>query len=366
MPPTDASPTDASPADASPPAPPVASPADAATRPAVRQRLARPVPILPSMEAMVFDDYGAADVLFRKTIPTPDPGPHDVLVRVHAAGVNPLDAAVRAGTLRLFGGGGFPKVVGADLAGEVAQTGTAVTDVQPGDAVMGLLGGLGRGSYAQYAVVPRRQLAPLPAGLSFAEAAALPVAAVTALQGLRDAGRLMPRQRLLVNGASGGVGHIAVQLGRRLGAHVTAVCSARNHAFVRDLGADAVVDYRAQEVTDLAARFDLVFDTAGTLGFWGARRILTQYGRFVTTVLGPSIFFWSAVSRLLPTSTLPQTARFVAVRPRATDLELLTRWVEAGEVRPYVSATHPLAEAPAAHRQIETGHTRGKIVLTVG
>jgi NADPH:quinone reductase-like Zn-dependent oxidoreductase len=318
------------------------------------------------MRAVIFDTYGPPEVLrLAEDVPTPSPGAGEVLVRVAAAGVNPLDWKIRRGDLSLVAGLGFPKTLGADVAGEVVAVGTEVSGWRVGDTAVAMLGGLDGGAYADYAVVPVTQAAKVPALVTPVEAAALPVAAVTALQGLRDHGRVAQGDHVLVNGASGGVGHVAVQIAHHLGARVTAVASGRHQAFLREtLGAERAVNYETEDVRRLDARFDVIFDPAGTLDFWAARPILADGGRFVTPVPGPWAFLWDALTRLVPASLRRgQTARFVAAQPRAEDLRQLVAWAADGTLRPIVSQTYPLAGAAEAHRHAEYDSVRGKLVL---
>lgn len=314
------------------------------------------------MHAIYYSEYGSADVLRYGELPTPRPKPQQLLVRVHAGSVNPVDWKLRRGELKLVSGWRFPQVPGRDVAGVVAEVGAAVTAFRPGDRVFGMLdSGLG-GAYAEYAVLSAAVAAPVPAGLSFEEAAAVPLAGFTALQALRDRGRLRPGERVLVNGAAGGVGLLAVQLARLLGAgRVVGVCSARNAALVRSLGADEVIDYQQHDFTRARAAYDLVFDAVASSSYRQSRATLRPGGRYVTTVPNPLdlLLGW-------PLSVAAgHRLRAVLARSRGRDLRRLADWLAAGQLRAVIDRRFPLAEAAAAQRYSETGRAVGKIVLTV-
>jgi NADPH:quinone reductase-like Zn-dependent oxidoreductase len=314
-----------------------------------------------TMRAVGFRRYGPAEVLESLEVPRPAIGPGTVLLRVAAAGVNPADGNIRSGRFRFFARLRLPFVPGSDVAGVVAEVGPGVTRFQPGDEVYALLPTITAGAYAEYAAVREADLAHAPAGLALDAAAALPLAGLTALQALRDQAALRPGQRLLVNGASGGVGSLAVQIGRQLGAHVTGVCSGRNVALVRGLGADEVVDYTREDPSAAGRHADVVFDAVGLGTFRAWRRVADRDGTVVTVnpVRGnPVLRVWS---RLLGGPRL----RSLFVRPSGPDLELLAAWVAQGRLRPVVERSCPLGDAVAAHRQIETQRTRGKLVLVV-
>src|SRR3954451_22997505 len=237
------------------------------------------------MKAIVQREYGSPDTLRLEDVDRPDAGPGQVLVRVRAASVNAADWHVMRGDpklARLQLGVRRPKaaVRGRDFAGEVAEVGAGVTHVEPGDEVFGETG-MADGAFAEYVRAPAGQVAPNPAGLTFEQAAAVPLAGCTALEGLRDVARVQPGQRLLINGGSGGVGTVAVQIGKALGAQVTAVCSTRNVDLVRSLGADDVIDYTTDDVVSAGRRFDVVLDLVGNRTLSELRRVLTEHGTLV-------------------------------------------------------------------------------------
>lgn len=314
------------------------------------------------MQAVVYTAYGPPEVLELRSFPMPRPKPDEVLLKVKAAAINPVDFKIRQGKVWFLTGFRFPRQLGADVAGEVVAVGRKVRRYEVGDAVYGMLSAPKGGSYAAYAVAPEKYLAPKPPHLSYEKAAAVPMAGLTALQALRDQGRLRSGQRVLINGSSGGVGTFAVQLANVLGAHVTAVCSTRNLDLSRQLGADKVIDYTKQQVTDLPDfSFDLIFDTVGSLPFDKARPLLARQGTYVTTQPGPYAYTQSFLSRLLPGRRI----RVVLTKNSRKDLQYLTTLLEAWKIRPVIDAVFPLREIRQAHERSESHRAVGKIVLTV-
>jgi NADPH:quinone reductase-like Zn-dependent oxidoreductase len=326
------------------------------------------------MKAIVQHEYGSPDTLRLEDVDRPDAGPGHVLVRVRAASVNAADWHVMRGDpklARLQLGVRRPRaaVRGRDFAGEVAEVGAGVTHVGPGDEVFGETG-MADGAFAEYLRAPAGQVALKPAVLTFEQAAAVPLAGCTALQALRDVARVQPGQRLLVNGASGGVGTFAVQIGKTLGAHVTAVCSTRNVELVRSLGADDVVDYTTEDVS-ARQRFDVVLDLVGNRRLRELRRILTERGTLVLSgggvfdggsLVGPMalIIGGGLVGRVVRQRIKPFNATTTTAR-----LTALARLAESGQVRPVIDRTYALAEVPAAVRYLESEHARAKVVVTV-
>jgi NADPH:quinone reductase-like Zn-dependent oxidoreductase len=312
------------------------------------------------MQAIGFHQYGAADVLEPLRVARPKVTPNSVLLRVAAAGINPADWRIRRGQLRFLMRAPFPYIPGADVAGTVIEVGSAVTRFQPGDAVYAMRPTIAGGGYAEYVAVDAAAVAAMPANLSFVEAAAVPLAALTALQALRDKAQLQPNMHLLVNGASGGVGTFAVQIAKAMGARVTAVCSGRNADLVRSLGADAGRDYTQADITGGNDRYDRVFDAIGHYPFLKWRRVLVPQGMLVS--VHPLV--GNPISQGLARLSGRRLAS-VIVQPSGTDLETLTGWMNAGQVRPVIDQVYPLAEAAAAHRHSETQRARGKLVLVV-
>ena len=319
------------------------------------------------MRAIVQDRYGSPDVLTLRDIPIPEVGEDGVLVRVRAASVNALDWHTVRGQpfLTRLEGLRRPRsaVRGADVAGVVEAVGPAVTVFQPGDAVFGM----GTGAFAEFVRGRERNFVAKPARLTFEQAAAVPLAAETALQGLRRGG-IQPGQRVLVNGASGGVGTFAVQIAKALGAHVTGVCSTRNVDLAHSIGADEVIDYRCEDLTRSASRFDLVLDIAGSRPLRTTRRVLTHDGTLVV-VGGPGGRWIAPADRAALAVLLSRFGRgrlvpFLAA-PRKDDLVAIAELIEAGKVTPVIDRTFALPEASDAIRYVEAGHARGKVVITV-
>lgn len=322
------------------------------------------------MKAIVNHEYGAPDDLKLQEIDKPAIGEDSVLVRVRTASVNPYDWHILRGWpyfVRLTEGLRRPKhpVPGVDVAGHVEAVGENVTLFQPGDEVFG-----GRsGAFAEYVCGAERNFTPKPAGLSFEQAAAIPMAGCTALQALREAGRLEPGQSVLINGAAGGIGTFAVQIAKAMGGHVTGVCSTPNVELVKSIGADEVIDYTVDDFTLGNRHYDLILQLAGTQSLAALRRALGSDGTLVLvgggndgSLLGPLATPVRAfiLSRFASQRLLPFLAKL-----RTEDMDYLAELVEAGRVTPVIGRTYSLSEVPEAIRYVETGHSRGKTVITV-
>ena len=323
------------------------------------------------MQAIIQDQYGAPDVLAVQEVDRPEIGDDGVLVRVHAAGVHIGDWHLMTGLPYLMRVIGFgfraPKarVRGMDVAGTVEAVGTHVTRLRAGDDVFGTCDG----AFAEYASARADTLAPKPTNLTFAQAAAVPTSACVALQALRDAGGIQPGQRVLIVGASGGVGLFAVQLAKSFGAEVTGVCSTAKVALVRAVGADQVIDYTREDVTRSGRRYDLILDLGGNRPLSQLRRALTPRGTLVL-VGGEGGDRWigtvgRTVRALVVSPFVRQNLRGVVGAAKAADLQLLKELIEAGKVTPVVDRTYPLREVPDAIRYLHEGHARGKIAITV-
>jgi NADPH:quinone reductase-like Zn-dependent oxidoreductase len=314
------------------------------------------------MKAIVYERYGSPDVLELRDVEKPAVTDDGVLVRIRAASTNPYDWHFMRGKplfTRLMFGLLKPKVhsLGADLAGEVEAVGKDVTRFRTGDAVFGE----GAGAFAEYACIPERWLAKKPANLTFEQAAAVPMAAGTALQGLRDGGRIQAGQKVLILGASGGVGTFAVQIAKSFGAEVTGVCSTRNVERVRSIGADHVVDYTRQDFTRGDARYDLMLDTVGNRSLRECRRVLAPKAVYVF-IGGPMRHL---AASMLAGPFVSQDVKAVVAKRSSADLEFLSGLIEAGKITSVIDRTYPLSEVPAAIGYLEEGHARGKIVITV-
>jgi NADPH:quinone reductase-like Zn-dependent oxidoreductase len=311
------------------------------------------------MRAVTIDRYGGPEVLHLTTVPRPVPTRGQVLVRTRFIGVNPKDIIVRKGKFKIATGKKFPLIVGHDIAGEVVDTGMGA-DLAEGDLVFGMINDFAGRAYAEYAAVDCQQLAIAPISIGMDVAAAVPLAAQTALQALRDDARLQPDQSALINGASGGVGVFAVQIAKILGARVTAVCSHRNADLVKELGADEVVDYSKVELVNLDERFDVIFDVFGNYHFDKLKHLLRPRGTYVHTI--PSGRIFKDVARTL---VRRKRAKLVVVKSRREDLDWLRKHIDAKRLRVVVDRSFALGDVAEAHRYMETKRARGKVVLAV-
>jgi NADPH:quinone reductase-like Zn-dependent oxidoreductase len=312
------------------------------------------------MRAVVIDRYGGPEVLRPTTVPRPVPTRGQVLVRTRFIGVNPKDVIVRKGKFKIATGKKFPLILGHDIAGEVVEAGLGA-DLAEGDIVYGMINDFAGRAYAEYAAIDCGQLATAPSSIELRVAAAVPLAAQTALQALRDDARVTPKQKVLINGASGGVGVFAVQIAKILGAEVTAVCSHRNVELVQELGADHVIDYTKTELIDLGERFDAIFDVFGNYRFDELRHLLNAGGTYVHTV--PSARIFKDIARTLVSR---QRVRLVIVRSRRAQLDWIRQQIDGGRLRVVVDRSFSLDDAAEAHRYMETKRARGKVVLEVG
>jgi len=313
------------------------------------------------MKAAAIDSFGPHSIATVRELPRPAPGPGQLLVEVHASSVNPIDWKIPGGQMAARYGSAFPMILGFDASGVVVETGPGVTRFAPGDEVFARSDVGAGGCYAEYALLNERTVAHKPGELSHAEAAAMPLAALTALNGLREPGRLRPGQRVLVIGAAGGVGTYAVQIARNMGAHVTAVCSGANLALAGELGADRVIDYTREAVFAGETRYDLVYDTVGAHSPEAARPVMSAEGVYLTLVPVPGIEFF------MPGQTQRKAGGgyFLVWAPTAVDLELLAGWVREGRLRSVIDSEFRLDDIRAAHERSRTLRARGKIVIRV-
>jgi len=322
------------------------------------------------MKAIVRDRYGSPDVLELKDVKKPEIDDDGVLVRVRAASINAFDWHMMRGSpylVRMMSGLRRPKstAMGRDLAGHVEAVGKNVAEFRPGDEVFGS----GVGALAEYVRGTAENFAPKPAGLTLEQAAAISMAGRTALQGLRDAGQIRPGQRVLINGASGGVGTFAVQIAKAFGAHVTAVCSTKNMDQARSLGADALIDYTREDFTRSGQRYDLILDVAASGSESSRRRVLEPSGILVGVGAADGGRTAPIVIGLIGTAVLSRVRKqktpFFIAKSSKEDLLVLKELIEAGKVRPVIDRRYPLSETAEAMRYLEAGHARAKVVITV-
>lgn len=322
------------------------------------------------MKAIVNETYGSPDVLQLKKVPMPTPKHGEVLVKIIAAAANAADWHLLRPDpflVRLEMGLFKPNktILGGDIAGVVEAVGAGVTMFKSGDAVYGDLSGCGMGGYAEYVSVPERYLAMKPTNLSFEQAAAIPMAGITALQGLRDAGKVQAGQKVLINGASGGVGTFAVQIAKALGAEVTAVCSTGKVEMVRSLGADYVIDYKKEDFTLGSEKYDLIVAANGYHTLWQYRRVLRPHGIYVMIGGTNAQIFQALLLGPLLSMMGRQQFKTVVAKPNRADLDLMRALVEEGKVTPMIDRRYPLSEVAEAIRYLERGHAQGKVVINV-
>jgi NADPH:quinone reductase-like Zn-dependent oxidoreductase len=323
------------------------------------------------MKAIVYKEYGPPDVLNLEEVQKPTPKDDEVLLKVHAASANAADwHLMRADPflVRVMGFGLLrPRngLLGADIAGRVEAVGRNMTQFQPGDEVFGDLFGRGLGSFAEYVCAPADALASKPANVSFEEAAAVPLAAVTALQGLRYKGQVQPGQKVLINGASGGVGTFAVQIAKSFGAEVTGVCSTAKLDMVRSIGADHVIDYTKEDFTRNGQQYDLILAANGYHPISDYKRALGPNGTYVMTGGSGAQMLQAMTLGPIMSITGSKTMGYLSMKHNKRDLVLMKDLLEGGEITPVIDRTYPLSEVPEAIRYLEEGHARGKVVVTV-
>jgi NADPH:quinone reductase-like Zn-dependent oxidoreductase len=322
------------------------------------------------MKAIVYHNYGSPDVLKCEEIEKPTAGKDEVLIKVRAASINPIDFHFMRGTphfIRIMTGLRNPKHtgVGRDVAGQVEAVGQNVTEFKPGDEVFGTC----RGALAEYACASQSALVIKPDNVTFEQAASIPVAALTALQSLRNKGKIQPGQKVLINGASGGVGTFAVQVAKTFGTDVTGVCSTRNVEMVRSIGADRVIDYTREDFTKAGDRYDLILDCYATHSLSAIRRALNPKGIYVGVggPVGSTMDILAALVKPLVLSAFV-SQKFVMFlgKDSKEDLTIMRDLIEAGKVTPVIDRRYSLSEAPEAIRYLEEGHARGKVVITFG
>jgi NADPH:quinone reductase-like Zn-dependent oxidoreductase len=323
------------------------------------------------MKAVVHTEYGSPDVLQIKEVEKPVYKDNEVLVKVHAASINAADWHLLTADIfliRLMGMGLFKpknKTIGADVSGRVEAVGKNIKGFQPGDAVFGDVFEYGSGSFAEYVSVPESALVHKPSNVSFEEAAATSLAAVTALQGLRDQGHIQPGQKVLINGASGGVGTFAVQIAKSFGAEVTGVCSTRNLEMVSSLGADHVIDYTKEDFTQNGQRYDLILAVNGYHPLSAYKRALTPQGTYVMAGGKPAQMFQALLLGPLMSEKKGRKMGSVSAKTNQKDLLTIKELLEAGKIVPVIDDYYPLSKTAEAFRYFEKAHAKGKVVITM-
>lgn len=313
------------------------------------------------MKAVVFHKYGGNEVVEIKDMPMPSAGPEEVLVKVHAASVNPVDWKMRSGQLRIVTGGRFPKILGRECCGEVIAIGSKVTKFKTGDQAVILPAVRSMGAFAEYACAPEKTTYLKSRKISFEEAACIPIAGLTALQALRDKGQISYGKKVLINGASGGVGHFAVQIAKIFGANVTGACSGANRDFVKSLGADTVTDHTKEDFTKGADRYDIIFDAVAKRSYGACKDVLVEYGRYVSTLPSPAVL----MNKYLTGFLTRKKAMDIWVKPNAADMEWMMDQIGTGRIKITIDKIYPLDQAKEALAYSETGKARGKIVLKI-
>lgn len=323
------------------------------------------------MKAILYDQYGSSDVLQLQDVDRPVVGDLDVLIRIRAAGLNPYDWRFMRGKpyfMRLITGFLKPKDgrLGAELAGEIESVGKNVTQFKPGDTVFGRV----NGSFAEYICIPETEaVVTKPVNLPFEQAASVPLAALTALQGLRNCGQIQPGQKVLINGASGGIGTFAIQLAKVFGAEVTGVCSTRNMELVRSIGADKVIDYTHEDFTQSGQKYELMLDMVGNHSLRDCTRVLTKAGKYIVVsgpegsgLLGP---LGHLLKALFMSPFVSQKVVSLDMKKNKSDLLFLKELIEAGKITPVIDRSYPLSKVPESIQYLEKGHARGKVVITM-
>ncbi|MEG4037187.1 NAD(P)-dependent alcohol dehydrogenase [Microcoleus sp. S36b_A4] len=313
------------------------------------------------MKAVAFDRYGSAEELQYRELSKPIAKSNELLVRVRASSVNPVDWKIRQGHLQLLTGFNFPRIVGSDISGVVVEVGREVTKFQPGDEVYTFLNPINGGACAEYVAAPESDAAIKPKNITHAEAAAVPIAGLTALQSLRDLGQIQAGNKVLINGASGGVGTFAVQVAKAMNAEVTGVCSAKNRELVKSLGADFVLDYAEIDFTQQTDKYDIILDAVGTRTFSECEKVLQPEGIYISTLpsfenLAPMLTSWFISGK---------KAKFILANANPSDLGALRELIESDKVEQIVDRTYSLQEVAAAHAYSETGRAIGKIAIVI-
>ncbi|MCB8998534.1 MAG: NAD(P)-dependent alcohol dehydrogenase [Bacteroidales bacterium] len=312
------------------------------------------------MKAAIIKKYGGPEVITIADIPRPVPGPKEVLIKIHAVSINPVDWKIRKGNLKMLLNKKFPKILGIEFSGVIEETGADVKNLKKGQRVFAGKGYEG-GGYAEYAVADESRTVVLPDNISFEEASTMAVAGMTALQGLRNKGKIKAGMDVIVNGASGGVGTYAVQIAKVLGAKVTAVCSARNFDLVKSLGADVIIDYKETDFTRLPKKYNIVFDAVGYRSFWQTYRVLKKRGIYVNISPSFPLYITSMITRLNP----GRKSKGFMLHPDMDDLREVMNMIATKKIKVIIDKTFPLEKMAEAHSYSETERARGKIVVVV-
>jgi 2-desacetyl-2-hydroxyethyl bacteriochlorophyllide A dehydrogenase len=312
------------------------------------------------MRAVIINKYGTPDVLEYRDTNQPTLKRDQMLVRCRASSVNPIDWKIRKGMLKPLTGNKFPKGLGFDVSGVVEAVGERVTKFKAGDEIYARIDQLSGGAYAEYVAVSERVAAMKPSNMSHEEAAAVPLAALTALQALRDQGKIKKEQKVLINGASGGVGTFAVQIAKVYDTQITGVCSGNHLELVRDLGADMVIDYTQQDFTETGFQYDIIFDVVGNRSFAESAKRLASGGVYITTQPTPKALVQNLAAIFRP----GKQAKVILMQPSGKDLEFLSELIEAGKIRAVIDRTYALADLAQAHAYSQQGHATGKVVIS--
>jgi 2-desacetyl-2-hydroxyethyl bacteriochlorophyllide A dehydrogenase len=313
------------------------------------------------MKAVIIDRYGSPDVLQYADIEKPSATGDQLLIQVYASSINPVDWKIRQGMLKVMTGNKFPMILGSDVAGEVIEVAPNVTNFKTGDTVYAFLDPVSGGAYAEYAAVSERLVSLKPSNLSYEQAAVVPLAATTALQALRDTGEIKKGQKVLINGAAGGVGTFAVQIAKAYETEVTAVCSTKNVELVKGLGADRVIDYTQQDFTKDTEKYDIIFDVVGKRSFSECKDNLLDRGIYITLLPSPDVLLNGFLTFFIP----GKKAKLFFAKSSGKDLSYLKELIEANKIRPVIDRTYPLSQIADAHRYSEEGRTVGKIAIAI-
>ncbi len=313
------------------------------------------------MRSVIFNKYGGPEVMEIADVPIPELPEDKILVKVFASSVNPVDYKVRKGDIKFITGKKFPKYAGADFSGVIESIGGKVEGYETGDKVYGFLSAMKGGAYSEYLIADPANISLKPEKFTFEEAASVPLAALTALQALNYQGNISDGSKVLINGATGGVGSFGVQIAKAMGAEVTGVCSKKNMDLCKKLGADKVYDYSSDDLNVSGNKYDILFDAAAKMSFSKSKKFLNSGGRYITTIPGPGIM----LRKILNIFPLTKKAKMIWVKPSGVDLTILTGFAMTGEFHSVVENIFPLDKISNAHELAESGKFRGKIVIKI-